>query len=389
VNEEKKELRLYKNLKGNTEAFKAVYSAKTGRDIPNGKTQQTVRSPFKEDKNPSMSVNLIGPKFSCKATGIHGNIFNLFLERNNLSKSEVMEATIPIYQLIGDSHLANQYMMEEKKEEPKPPTYNESETWNFIYAWHEMKQSMIDNFKGNKKILATLYSYFGQDYKLEYEFIQDMAMNYNIGWCPIYECITIPYFSEEKVTYIDLMKWGGDDFKEKKIYAYPSPKHIQEHKHLNVKNDGFENAMELKKLSKCRLASNFKNTGRKDSLKRKPDEPLFVCEGFKDSLIATYFDLNAISTAGGAQSLGTFENESIIELLKKRSSIGICFDNDEPGKAGATELKTLLESKGVTNVNIVDLSDVCTLKGEDLTDYFLKYQGDAKTLVKRAMGANV
>jgi DNA primase len=87
--------------------------------------------------------------------------------------------------------------------------------------------------------------------------------------------------------------------------------------------------------------------------------------------------------------LGTFENELIIEKLKKRSSIGICFDNDEPGRTGARELKTLLEGKGIQNVNIVDLGDVCRLKGEDLADYFLKYQGDAKTLIKRAMGANV
>lgn len=389
LSKEKKEISLYKGLKGNPEAFKAVYRALTGLDIPLEKTQQTVHSPFKEDKNPSMSVNLIGPKFSCKATGIQGNIFNLFLGKNNLSKSEVVEAIIPIYELIGDRHLGNEYVVEEKKEEPKPQTYAESESWNFMFVWHEFKQAMIDNFEGNKKILATLYSYFGQNYKLEYEFIQDMAMNYNVGWCPTHECLAIPYFSNDKVTYIDLMKWGGDNFKEKKIYAYPSKEHVQKHQHLNAKNDGFENAMDLKKLSKCRLASNFKNIGRKDSLKRKPDEPLLICEGFKDALVATYFNLTAISTAGGAKSLGTFENESIIEKLKKRSSIGICFDNDEPGRTGAKELKTLLESKGISNVNIVDLSDVCTLKGEDLTDYFLKYRGDAKTLVQRAMGANV
>ena len=40
-------------------------------------------------------------------------------------------------------------------------------------------------------------------------------------------------------------------------------------------------------------------------------------------------------------------------------------------------------------ITMIDLSDVCSLKGEDLTDYFLKYKGDVKTLVQRAMGAKV
>jgi len=366
--------------------IKELYQ-KLGGEKVIGDGQIMVRSLWKEDKTPSMSMNTHKNVFNDKATGIEGNEFNMILGKSNLTRQEFLEGKSRLEAMFGMNSASQ--CISNKKKETKIQTYNESETWNFIYAWHEFKQAMIDNFMGNKKILATLYSYFGQDYKLEYEFIQDMAMNYNIGWCPIHECITIPYFSEEKVTYIDLMKWCGDNFKEKRIYAYPSPKHIQEHKHLNAKNDGFEDAMEQKKLSKCRLASNFKNIGRKDSLKRKPDEPLFICEGFKDALIATYFNLNAISTAGGAKSLGTFENELIIEKLKRRSSIGICFDNDETGKTGAKELKDILGSKGVRNVNIVDLGDICRLKGEDLTDYFLKYHGDVKTLIKRARGAKV
>ena len=165
--------------------------------------------------------------------------------------------------------------------------------------------------------------------------------------------------------------------------------HLTVLKHLNAKNKGFEDALEQKKLSKCRLASSFKNTNRIDSLKRKPNEPLFICEGYKDALIAIRYGLTAISASGGAKSLETFKNESILEKLKNRSSIGICFDNDHAGRTGAKELKDILKRKGISNVNIVDLSDVCSLKGEDLSDYFLKYKGDAKTLMQRAMGAKV
>jgi 5S rRNA maturation endonuclease (ribonuclease M5) len=361
--------------------IKELYQKLTGNTCPDG--QSMVPSIWKDDKTPSLSINTDKNIFFDHATGIKGNAFNMVLGKSSLTKQEFLAGKSKLESMFGMND-ASQYISKKPKETKIQP-YDESESWNFIFVWHEFKQAMIDNFEGNKKILATLHSYFGQDYKLDYEFIEDMAMNYNVGWCPTHECLAIPYFSNDKVTYIDLMKWGGDNFKEKKIYAYPSKEHV----HLNAKNDGFENAMELKKLSKCRLASNLKNIGRKDSLKRKPDEPLLICEGFKDALIATYFGLNAISTAGGAKSLGTFENELIIEKLKKRSSIGICFDNDDPGRTGAKELKALLENKGISNVNIVDLSDVCSLKGEDLADYFLKYKGDSKTLIQRARGANV
>ncbi len=363
--------------------IRELYQKLSGNTCPDG--QSMVPSIWKDDKTPSLSINTDKNIFFDHSTGIKGNAFNMVLGKSSLTKQEFLEGKSKLEAMFGMNN-ASQYISKQPKENKIQP-YDESEAWNFIFAWHEMKQAMIDNFVGNKQILAMLYRYFGSN-KLSYAFIKDMSINYNIGWCTASKCLAIPYFSNDKVTYIDLIRWVGDGYVNKQFRAYPLAEHLSEHKHLNAKNDGFENAMEQKKLSKCRLASNFKNIGRKDSLKRKPDEPLFICEGFKDALIATHFNLNAISTAGGAQSLGTFENESIIEKLKKRSSIGICFDNDEPGRTGATELKALLESKGISNVNIVDLSDVCRLKGEDLADYFLKYKGDAKTLIQRAMGAN-
>ncbi len=107
-----------------------------------------------------------------------------------------------------------------------------------------------------------------------------------------------------------------------------------------------------------------------------------LLEMLKGKEICAGSKLNSIEV----EDVFKFNDSEFLKLLKKRSSIGICFDNDDAGRTGATELKTLLESKGIQNVNIVDLSDVCTLKGEDLADYFLKYQGDVKTLIKRAMG---
>jgi hypothetical protein len=311
--------------------IKELYQKLTGNTCPDG--QSMVPSIWKDDKTPSLSINTDKNIFFDHATGIKGNTFNMVLGKSSLTTNEFMEAKNKLKEMFGVDSTCK---FISKKKETKIQPYDESESWNFIFVWHEFKQAMIDNFVGNKQILAMLYRYFGSK-KLSYAFIQDMAMNYNIGWCTTTKCLAIPYFSDEKVTYIDLVRWIGDGYINKQFRAYPLAEHLNEHRHLNAKNDGFENAMEQKKLSKCRLASNFKNIGRKDSLKRKPDEPLFICEGFKDAIIATYFNLNAISTAGGAQSLGTFENELIIEKLKKRSSIGICFDNDEPGRTGARE----------------------------------------------------
>ena len=212
--------------------------------------------------------------------------------------------------------------------------------------------------------------------------------------------LAIPYIHLGRVTYIDLISF---DDRQKYIVAYPLEHHRKhkEHIELNKGNVDFDSPENHKVLSKFRIASSFfdpemnkfSNANNQSNGNFSPfdndrlGDNLLICEGVKDAMIATRNGLNAIAFQGGAMTHVSFGDSEFLKLLKKRSSIGICFDNDEPGKTGATELKTLLESKGISNVNIVDLSDVCALKGEDLTDYFLKYQGDVKTLVQRAMGA--
>ena len=365
-------------------SIKLIYEKITGNPCPVG--QSMVPSIWQNDKTPSLSINTYKNIFYDHSTGINGNIFNMVLGKSNLTKFEYVEAKNKIESMFG---LDTTYQYLSKSKVTKIEACDLFETWNFLFVWNELKQSMINNFKGNKQIIAMLYKYFGEDYKLDYELIYDMAINYNIGWCATSKCLAIPYFSEHKVTYIDLIRWIGDGYINKQFRAYPLAEHLTVHKHLNLKNNGFENALELKKFSKYRLASNFRNTRLFDSLKSKPNEPLFICEGYKDALVATRYGLSAISASGGAKSLGTFENKSLIEKLKRRCFIGIIFDNDKAGKAGAEELKFILERNGVSGVNIIDLSDVCTEKGEDLTDYFFKYKCDSKTLIQKVTGLKV
>lgn len=403
MNKEIKELRLYKNLKGNPDAFKAVYRAISGLDIPNGKTQQTVHSPFKEDRNPSMSVNLSVPKFSCKTSGIKGNIFNLFLGRSNLSKAEVFNSVIPIHNLIGGHYFTSEDLGV-KKEPVK--TYPEWQSWDLTRAWHGLRDNFVNAFHGDKQSLikGLLQRYFGDITEKE---IGHFASNYNIGFTQFYtgtrliNAVAIPYIHLGRVTYIDLISF---DDRQKYIVAYPLEHHRKhkEHIELNKGNVDFELPERQNVFSRFRIASSFfdpelnsfvgatnQSNGNFSPFDNdRLGDNLLICEGVKDAMIATKNGLNAIAFQGGARTLFSFNDIEFIRLLKKRSSIGICFDNDEPGKIGATELKTLLESKGVSNINIVDLSDVCTLKGEDLADYFLKYKGDAKTLIQRAMGVN-
>lgn len=369
------------NLKGPSIGILYLYQKLGGEPIQ-GEGQIMARSLWAKDKTPSMSINTHKNVFNDKSTGIKGNVFNMVIGRSGrLTNREIFECHQKINKIMGNIESPTKPIVERKPVR----TYDQSEAWDFIYAWHEMRQAMLDTFPDNKKILAMMYRYLGHGFN--FEMIEHIVTEYNIGWCAVTECLAIPYICNGSVSYIDLIKWAGDGFKEKKVYCYPLKNHIEKHAHLNTKNSGFNKANELKKFSKIRLASSIKKMPRVEGIKRKPHEPLLICEGFKDAMVATAHGFNAISGASGAMSFESYENESVIEQLKKRSSIGICFDNDEAGKTGARELKALLEKKGAQNVNIVDLGDVCTGRGEDLTDYFMKYKGCKKHILEQAMGS--
>ena len=101
-----------------------------------------------------------------------------------------------------------------------------------------------------------------------------------------------------------------------------------------------------------------------------------ICAGEKDMAIARSAGLNAITITGGERALPI-----CLEYFRDRK-IAICYDHDDTGIAGAKNLaNTLLnyakEVKVVTNFH-----EVCKEKGEDITDFFMKYHKTRNDLIK-------
>jgi hypothetical protein len=383
--------------------IKELYQ-KLGGEKVIGDGQIMVRSLWREDKKPSMSMNTHNNEFNDKVSGISGGILNMAIGKSGkLTRPDLFEASRKIKELFG---LGPQSRLEITVKKQPLKAHPEWQSWDLTRAWHGLRNNFVNAFHGDNQLLikGLLRRYFGDMPEKE---IGHFASNYNIGFTQFYigtrliDALAIPYTHLGRVTYIDLISFDND---QKYIVAYPLEHHRKhkEHIKLNKGNIDFDSPKSHKVFSKFRIASSFfdpelnsfANANNQSNGNFSPfdndrlGDNLLICEGVKDAMIATRKGLNAITFQGGAMTHVSFNDSEFLKLLRKRSSIGICFDNDEPGRTGAMELKTLLSSKGIQNVNIVDLSDVCRLKGEDLADYFLKYKGDAKTLIQRAMGAN-
>lgn len=107
-----------------------------------------------------------------------------------------------------------------------------------------------------------------------------------------------------------------------------------------------------------------------------PNKWTLLCAGEKDMAVARSNGFNAITLTGGEQSLPLFTN------CFKNKRIAICYDNDDAGISGANKIAAHLfgianEIKVVTNFH-----KVCCNKGEDITDYFTKYNKNKKDLIK-------
>jgi len=100
-----------------------------------------------------------------------------------------------------------------------------------------------------------------------------------------------------------------------------------------------------------------------------------IVAGQKDLAIALSNNLNAITITGGEGSIP----DLFLEDFRNRY-VYIIYDNDETGKTGA--LNVALALKPYTKlIKIIDLSSICINKGEDLWDFFTKYQKSKKDLI--------
>lgn len=108
---------------------------------------------------------------------------------------------------------------------------------------------------------------------------------------------------------------------------------------------------------------------------RADSRPTIICAGEKDMAIARSKGFNAITISGGEGTLPKFFGN---DFLNKE--IYIIYDNDMTGAKGALKVAKYV-SKFSDKVKIIDLSHTCSEKGEDLWDFFMKYQKTAKDLV--------
>lgn len=125
----------------------------------------------------------------------------------------------------------------------------------------------------------------------------------------------------------------------------------------------------------------FRSKGSKSGLinpydlwREETKKATVICAGEKDMAIAREHGLNAITITGGEGALPKlFKNDF------KDRTVYIIYDNDPAGKNGANRLAVFLKDV-VKRIKVIDLSDTCKEKGEDLWDFFMKYNKDKKDL---------
>lgn len=100
------------------------------------------------------------------------------------------------------------------------------------------------------------------------------------------------------------------------------------------------------------------------------DDTTYIMEGEKDMLLARSLGLNAVCITGGA---GASVHKSVIDDFRDKKVV-IIYDNDDAGYKGANKLGISL-SGIARSVGIIEMSKLVIEKGEDFSDYILKYKG--------------
>jgi hypothetical protein len=107
---------------------------------------------------------------------------------------------------------------------------------------------------------------------------------------------------------------------------------------------------------------------------QKNTDKIFICEGELDRLLLMSKGIPAITGTHGA---GTFKQEWC-ENIEKGKKIYVCFDNDEAGKKGAEKALKMLASVSNKTYFVALPEEVGA--GGDITDYFIKLNGNAEDL---------
>jgi len=111
------------------------------------------------------------------------------------------------------------------------------------------------------------------------------------------------------------------------------------------------------------------------------ERPTLLCAGEKDMAIGRTMGFNAITFTNGE---GAFPR--LFKGMFRGRQVFIAYDNDSKGRNASREVAAQLKEAGA-DVFILDLSDVCREKGEDVHDFFIKYGRTADELTQRMESA--
>jgi 5S rRNA maturation endonuclease (ribonuclease M5) len=101
---------------------------------------------------------------------------------------------------------------------------------------------------------------------------------------------------------------------------------------------------------------------------RQDDRPTLLCAGEKDMAIARQMGFNALTFTGGEQAF-----PKLFKASFKGKKFFICYDNDQAGHEGARKIASMLKDCGAIPYVVTGHYSVCTGKGEDIHDFFIKY----------------
>ena len=101
-----------------------------------------------------------------------------------------------------------------------------------------------------------------------------------------------------------------------------------------------------------------------------------ICAGEKDMAIARSHGFNAITITGGENTMPRIMNEF------KNRKVAIVYDNDGPGYQGAKKLALKLYEYTPYIKIVNNFHEVCSEPGEDITDFFTKYEKTKDDLIE-------
>ncbi|MCQ2968515.1 MAG: ATP-binding protein [Clostridium sp.] len=110
---------------------------------------------------------------------------------------------------------------------------------------------------------------------------------------------------------------------------------------------------------------------RKTDIKRTT----LICAGEKDMAIARSYGFNAITLTGGEKSTPKFLNDF------KGRNVAIVYDNDQAGLEGAKKVADSIYDYAKSVKIVTGFHEICAEKGEDITDFFIKYNKTKEDLI--------